>query len=194
MLLSLAQYCLKCLLRCHAYLIRSRVHLFTPRNNAIPAWVAESYSSPYAASVGITWENKNKWRFPWMTPNTVCSLVRCVTPSSPMDSWFALSQWETSLQSNAVSHWLSANLESALDCGIRYARSLKRGNSVTPDGGFDICRRFSGRGGASEQDMATAWKTQFSMIGRATRLSHYGNILAQNVRGSLNEMGWVIVS
>ena len=29
------------------------------------------------------------------------------------DSRFAPSQWETSLQSNAVSHWLGANLESA---------------------------------------------------------------------------------
>ena len=30
------------------------------------------------------------------------------------DSRFEPSQWETSLQSNAVSHWLGANLESAL--------------------------------------------------------------------------------
>ena len=36
------------------------------------------------------------------------------------DSRLAPSQWETSLQSNAVSHWLGANLESALQyikCG-----------------------------------------------------------------------------
>ena len=32
-----------------------------------------------------------------------------------VDSRLAPSQWETSLQSNAVSHWLGANLESALD-------------------------------------------------------------------------------
>ena len=31
------------------------------------------------------------------------------------DSRLAPSQWETSLQSNAVSHWLGANLESALN-------------------------------------------------------------------------------
>ena len=31
------------------------------------------------------------------------------------DSRFAPSQWETSLQSNAVSHWLGANLELALE-------------------------------------------------------------------------------
>ena len=33
---------------------------------------------------------------------------------SRADSRFAPSQWDTSLQSNAVSHWLGANLESAL--------------------------------------------------------------------------------
>ena len=32
------------------------------------------------------------------------------------DSRLAPSQWETSLQSNAVSHWLGANLDSALAC------------------------------------------------------------------------------
>ena len=42
-----------------------------------------------------------------------------VSPSSTqfiirVDSRLATSQWETSLQSNAVSHWLGANLESAL--------------------------------------------------------------------------------
>ena len=31
------------------------------------------------------------------------------------DSRFTPSQWETSLQSNAISHWLCTNLESALD-------------------------------------------------------------------------------
>ena len=43
------------------------------------------------------------------------------------------SQWETSLQSNAVSHWLGTNLESALqqqDSGspLSYARTANRGN------------------------------------------------------------------
>ena len=31
-----------------------------------------------------------------------------------VDSRFVLSQWETLLQSNAASHWLGTNLESAL--------------------------------------------------------------------------------
>ena len=44
-------------------------------------------------------------------------LVRHIGEKSNLhraDSKFAPSQWETSLQSNAVSHWLGANLESAL--------------------------------------------------------------------------------
>ena len=35
-------------------------------------------------------------------------------PASRTDSKLSHSQWETSLQSNSVSHWLGANLESAL--------------------------------------------------------------------------------
>ena len=38
------------------------------------------------------------------------------------DSRFAPSQWETSLQSNAVSHWLRANLESALQYDVILAQ------------------------------------------------------------------------
>ena len=38
------------------------------------------------------------------------------------DSMFAPSQWETSLQCNGVSHWLSASLESALEvCDLNTA-------------------------------------------------------------------------
>ena len=43
------------------------------------------------------------------------------------DSRLAPSQWETSLQSNAVSHWLGANLESA---PTKMQRSIKQGNSA----------------------------------------------------------------
>ena len=39
------------------------------------------------------------------------------------DSRFAPSQWETSLQRNAVSHWLGANLDSALQL-INFALCL----------------------------------------------------------------------
>ena len=40
------------------------------------------------------------------------------------DSMFAPSQWEKSLQSNAVSHWLCANWESALLCIHSYSPGL----------------------------------------------------------------------
>ena len=40
--------------------------------------------------------------------------VSCLTNRCRADSRLAPSQWETALQSNAVSHWLGANLESSL--------------------------------------------------------------------------------
>ena len=39
------------------------------------------------------------------------------------DYRLAPSQWETSLQSNAVSHWLGTNLESALKCDVTCRRN-----------------------------------------------------------------------
>ena len=45
---------------------------------------------------------------------TWCTLTQCYQYMYRDDSRLAPSQWETSLQSNAVSHWLGANLESAL--------------------------------------------------------------------------------
>ena len=58
------------------------------------------------------------------TPNRLatsrlCEILCLITKAGPAESYradsgFAPSQWEMSLQSNAVSHWLDANLESAL--------------------------------------------------------------------------------
>ena len=48
------------------------------------------------------------------------SLIGWAQTQNRADSRLAPSQWETSLQSNAVSHWLGANLESALFCLLRY--------------------------------------------------------------------------
>ena len=45
----------------------------------------------------------------WINPFLTVFLPHCRD-----DSMFAPRQWETSLQSNAVSHWLGANLESAM--------------------------------------------------------------------------------
>ena len=41
------------------------------------------------------------------------------------DSRLAPSQWETALQSNAISHWLAANLESALKYFLTHCRPKK---------------------------------------------------------------------
>ena len=49
-------------------------------------------------------------------------ILWCVLCLNRTDSRFVPSQWETSLQSNAVSHWLCANLESAL---LKITRSLQ---------------------------------------------------------------------
>ena len=53
----------------------------------------------------------------WSTKPLTCKTYCCTTRAwnFKADSRFAPSQWETLLQSNAVSHWLSANLESALE-------------------------------------------------------------------------------
>ena len=61
--------------------------------------------------------------------------ISMFSQSSRADSRLAPSQWKTSLQSNAVSHWLGANLETALSCVWRtyhmaysiqiYLRSLR---------------------------------------------------------------------
>ena len=54
--------------------------------------------------------------------------------SSRADSRLALSQWETSVQSNAVSHWLDASLESALNSHHIEAWT----------NGWGLCRHFQG--------------------------------------------------
>ena len=65
------------------------------------------------------------------------------------DSRLAPSQWETSLQSNAVSHWLGANLESDLlfmiVAGKRHVAHLLSGvvvlthyGLVSPYGSIDL--------------------------------------------------------
>ena len=66
---------------------------------------------PFWQSVNLTTDNTSRYR---------------------ADSRFAPSQWETSLQSNAVSHWLGANLDTMyvltallLDCLVWTILSLK---------------------------------------------------------------------
>ena len=50
----------------------------------------------------------NIFQYHWISQAVITTYIRA-------DSRLAPSQWETSLQSNAVSHWLGTNLESALN-------------------------------------------------------------------------------
>ena len=58
-----------------------------------------------------------------MSPQLSCIFYNFWILISRADSKFAPKQWETSLQSNVVSHWLGANLQSALDMVTQGARA-----------------------------------------------------------------------
>ena len=88
-------------------------------NNNIPslvqimAWHRRGKSYDYGIAMAMftfLWAVEFCGTF-WLKSNTTwCpSINQCMA-----DFRFAPSQWETSLQSNAVSHWLGANLDSAL--------------------------------------------------------------------------------
>ena len=63
----------------------------------------------------------NKYKWSWYRSSSYKHKTHYI---SRADSRFTPSQWETSLQSNAVSHWLGANLLSAL-ISIHITRKLK---------------------------------------------------------------------
>ena len=62
----------------------------------------------------ITYRHQNQPHCALQLVGHAGNLIKLTTHSYRADSRFALSQWETSLQSNTVCHWLGANLESAL--------------------------------------------------------------------------------
>ena len=63
--------------------------------------------------------NNHKIQWSWSVDiSHRCILMAC----DRADSRLAPSQWETSLQSNAVSHWLGVNLESVLCGSVEYIR------------------------------------------------------------------------
>ena len=76
------------------------------------------FISTVLCAVLIGWDSSKKMLFrksicqAYLMFHTVIYLVQCVVVR--VDSRLARSQWETSLQGNAVSHWLGANLESSL--------------------------------------------------------------------------------
>ena len=65
----------------------------------------------------------------WINDNHIHN-IRCFYSFIRADSSLAPSQWQTSLQSNAVSHWLGANLESCLSLNDTLKESgFCRGNN-----------------------------------------------------------------
>ena len=85
----------------------------------------------------VTWQFTN---YPWLYMAVHCSHLNHIIHVTGMcdnkwenikaDSRLAHSQWETSLQSNAVSHWLGANLESALNIKQNQRKKSSRLNCV----------------------------------------------------------------
>ena len=86
--------------------------------------------SKYKIYLNLTWQVKQPWLLSdsksysemssstWFKPCWTLNSLGLTWISvlyHRADSRLAPSQWETSLQSNAVSHWLGANIESALD-------------------------------------------------------------------------------
>ena len=68
---------------------------------------------------------------PKVMPNLFNTVVnRILIHRSGADSRLALSQWETSLQSNAVSRWLGANLESALYTAVTFGENKNETSMV----------------------------------------------------------------
>ena len=68
-------------------------------NKTSPKWVAESQRRALIPTIPSLYQRK----------------IKTATIISNEPNWLAPSQWETSLRSNAVSHWLGAKLQSTLE-------------------------------------------------------------------------------
>ena len=68
---------------------------------------------PFCLGLNVLMPVKQPWRT-WVRLSPESTRTNKTTTKHRAYSRFAPSQWETSLQSNAISHWLGANLESAL--------------------------------------------------------------------------------
>ena len=87
---------------------------------AFSCWVIFNYSS---GDTILCQDSKAQEKCPQQRVH--CCWVSCTTDCTcRADSRLAPSQWETALQSNAVSHWLGANLELALTCHPVLANKL----------------------------------------------------------------------
>ena len=87
-----------------------RVNLLMFRNNG--NWSPMSSHYPKCLFCILTESSPTLWPWAWFHKWLIVRKIH--HHECRADSRLAPSQWETSLQSNAVSHWLGANLESAL--------------------------------------------------------------------------------
>ena len=113
LLLPLPRNC--CVTNPYIYLVYLWQHPVWWSNNTIVCSVASQWIVIILRSMFHKWFTLSKNNITWGWGNTVIhSGYETTKPSFRADARFASSQWETALQSNAVSHWLGANLDSAL--------------------------------------------------------------------------------
>ena len=90
-----------------------------------------AYTLPYTSTGNGNGLVPNRWQAITYTPDEDPDAFNAIH-AHRADSRFAPSQWETSLQSNAVSHWLGTNLESVL--------THVAGGQISP--GLNISKNF----------------------------------------------------
>ena len=92
-----------------------------------------------------------------------------------VESGLALSQWETSFQSNAVSHWLGANLESAL---YKWCCSLYGIQTV-----FSVC--------AISSLMTVKQKDRFNEWCETAQMNTYNAEFQSNIKYHANDYTYI---
>ena len=104
---------------------------------------------------------------------------------SRADSRLAPRQWETQLQSNAVSHWLGANLESALLlnrlCRRRSNQTSELRDTGLCEGNPPVTGGFPSQRASNKENVSIWWRhhelTESGHQNKAqqTRISHYND-------------------
>ena len=93
-------------------------------NHLTPASILQSTHTKYIA------KHSNNKTSSINFSDTESELFQVNQVNTRADSRFVPSQWETSLQSNAVSHWLGANLESSLNTMATLAPCIARASAA----------------------------------------------------------------
>ena len=102
---------------------------------------------------------------PWWPDNTKS---HGISRHGRADSRLASSQWEMLLQSNAISHWLGTNLESAL-CGIYLICAQNIMYCVNMDN-FNLTIHFMHTASMIPWDLSVFFGTQFLFPCKTTKI------------------------